>query len=146
MYSVIFDLDGTLANADHRLHHLESRPKDWDSFYQDCDKDEPIIPTIRILEALNLYGYCIEIWTGRSEVVERKTREWLNKHILDTRKVRLLMRRKGDYRHDTVIKKEWYENGEARGKVVMVFEDRKRVVDMWRSLGIQCYQVDNGNF
>lgn len=25
----IFDLDGTLANADHRVHHLTGEIKDW---------------------------------------------------------------------------------------------------------------------
>lgn len=27
-----------------------------------------------------------------------------------------------------------------------VFEDRKQCVDMWRSLGLTCYQVADGNY
>ena len=33
MRAVICDIDGTLADVQHRLHHLEGDPKDWDGFF-----------------------------------------------------------------------------------------------------------------
>lgn len=30
---IIFDIDGTLANIDHRLHHLEGFNPNWKSFF-----------------------------------------------------------------------------------------------------------------
>ena len=35
---------------------------------------------------------------------------------------------------------------EDRARLVAVFEDRKRVVDMWRENGVTCYQVAPGDF
>ena len=29
----VFDLDGTLADVRHRLHHIEGRRRDWDAFF-----------------------------------------------------------------------------------------------------------------
>lgn len=31
--AIIVDLDGTLANCEHRRHFLETKPKDWKSFH-----------------------------------------------------------------------------------------------------------------
>lgn len=30
--------------------------------------------------------------------------------------------------------------------VLGIFDDRQQVVDMWRSLGLKCFQVEPGNF
>lgn len=57
------------------------------------------------------------------------------------------MRKNGDYRADDVVKREWLTIGLIpRGRVLCAFDDRKRVVDMWRSEGITCYQVAPGDF
>ena len=29
----IFDIDGVLADATHREHHVTKKPKDWDAFF-----------------------------------------------------------------------------------------------------------------
>ena len=36
----IIDLDGVVADARHRLHHLETRPKDWDAFFAAAVDDD----------------------------------------------------------------------------------------------------------
>lgn len=45
------------------------------------------------------------------------------------------------------MKKEIYEKY-IKGKynVMGVFDDRDRVVEMWRSIGLTCFQVDYGKF
>jgi hypothetical protein len=139
---VIFDLDGTLALTDHREHFLKREKKDWRSFYAACDQDRPSHPIIRILNALWITGADIEIWTGRSGEVADKTAEWLAQHGLSM--VPIKMRDEGDHRPDTVLKEEWLEAIDV--KPTLVFEDRKTVVDMWRSHGIVCCQVAPGDF
>lgn len=32
----VFDIDGTLADLTHRLHHIQKQPKDWDAFFDAC--------------------------------------------------------------------------------------------------------------
>ncbi len=38
----VVDIDGVLADATHRQHHLEGRPKDWDAFFAAVGEDPPI--------------------------------------------------------------------------------------------------------
>ena len=165
---VVFDLDGTLANNDHRQHFLERDPKDWDGFFEACGEDEPIMPAIHTFVAL--YEGCdrrghrnsIEIWSGRGEgeggSVREKTLKWLQKHTFGAitclhthplaffrhSAVALRMRAHGDYTPDEELKRRWLE--EAREQYVpshpqLVFDDRQKVVDMWRAEGIPCFQV-----
>ena len=42
---ILCDIDGTVANNDHRQHFLEGK-KDWDGFFDKLDEDEPIRPII----------------------------------------------------------------------------------------------------
>jgi hypothetical protein len=57
------------------------------------------------------------------------------------------MRRSGDNRCDSIVKEEIYrEHIEGKYNVLAVFDDRDRVVDMWRRLGLLCLQVYYGDF
>ena len=57
------------------------------------------------------------------------------------------MRGEGDHRSDDVTKGEIYMNCiEPWYDVVCVFEDRNRVVKMWRDLGLLVAQVYDGDF
>ena len=51
----IFDIDGTLANCDHRLHHVKNKPKNWDAFYDGCMDDQVIWPVAEMLELFSKY-------------------------------------------------------------------------------------------
>jgi hypothetical protein len=58
-----------------------------------------------------------------------------------------MMRKQGDFRRDSIVKKEIYDN-DIKGKfdVEFVLDDRQQVVDMWREIGLKCLQVAPGNF
>lgn len=150
----IFDLDGTLALIEHRKHYLSADYADdstrWRRFYAACDKDEPNKPVCDTLERLRRFADCW-IFSGRSDEVRDKTEAWLcthtsfMRHDLDTA---LVMRKAGDYRPDDVLKKEFLDLmlDEDRKRLVAVFDDRDRVVKMWRANGIPCFQVAEGEF
>lgn len=137
---VVFDLDGTLALTDHRVHFLTGEKKDWRGFYAACDKDEPCRPLIDVARALMVLGHRVEIWSGRSDEVADKTREWLCANGLAALNIR--MRAEGDHQPDTTLKASWLQHG----KPDLIFEDRASVVEMWRSHGIVCAQVATGDF
>lgn len=151
----IFDLDGTLANIDHRLHFLDKDRhdsegkrigKNYREFYAACVDDEVIQPVVDIYEALGMSGNEVWIWTGRSEEVRDETRAWIFRNLYmfpDD----LMMRPAGDHRPDTVLKAEWLAalDEEARQRLV-VFEDRSRMVKMYRDAGVTCFQVAEGEF
>lgn len=139
---VVFDLDGTLALTDHRAHYLTGPEKDWRAFYAACDGDTPCWPIIDTLRGLMVHGHRIEIWSGRSAEVRDKTRDWLCKHGMAA--VNIRMRPEGDHQPDTTLKAAWLAASDQRPD--LVFEDRASMVAMWRSHGIVCAQVAEGNF
>lgn len=143
---VIFDLDGTLADGAHRLHHILKEKKDWKSFFEACDKDEPIHDTVCLLKELSGSPF-FDTWivSGRSDSVEKKTRSWLHKHRIFFDK--LIMRNADDHTDDHILKISWLHDGTIpKERVLCVFEDRARVVDAWRAEGLTCYHVAKGDF
>lgn len=150
----IFDLDGTLALIEHRRHILDEKddPHRWRRFYARCGKDQPNAPVIRVMEALRRFAD-VWIWSGRSDEVRSATIEWLCFHTTFNpwgleRGGLLTMREAGDYTADDVLKKRWLDDMliDDRNRLAGVFDDRDRVVAMWRANGVQCFQVAPGEF
>lgn len=145
MATYIFDIDGTLADCSHRLHLIHAKPKDWRSFFSMCDGDFPIQHVIDLARSLWLADNQIVYVSGRSDECEEKTRTWLVKHGLP--EAPLYMRKAGDYRADDIVKGELLDQILADDiRPVMAFDDRDRVVKMWRDRGIPCAQVAAGDF
>lgn len=146
----IFDLDGTLALNEHRQHHLEDKkdPDRWRKFFAACSDDLPNMPVITTLHRLMLTSE-IWIWSGRSDEVRQETIRWIVGHtLLMSHDVKLWMREKGDHTPDEVLKGQWFDemSPEDKRRLVAVFDDRDKVVAMWRSKGIACFQVAPGSF
>lgn len=144
----IFDLDGTLADIEHRRHLVENGNKEWDAFYEACVDDKPNWPVIGMYQALDNSPFR-EIWifSGRSEAVRKQTEDWLEAHeIYLEEPERLVMRPEGDYTPDQELKRRWLDEYNLRNRVVAIFDDRQKVVDMWRAEGLVCFQVAPGGF
>lgn len=143
----IFDLDGTLSDCAHRIHFIQKDPKDWASFYAGCVLDAPIKAVCELLYNL-ADSVDIFIFTGRSDEVREQTEVWLSAWTnLEFGPNDLYMRVAGDHRHDDVIKLEMLASLRSRGyDPIMAFEDRSRVVAMWRAAGVPCAQVAPGDF
>lgn len=149
----IFDLDGTLALIDHRVHLLDRHynPNRWRDFFAACDRDAPNIPVIGTLERLRRAGSEIWIYSGRSDEVRDKTVAWIAANTSFTPwdlDVALMMRAKGDYTPDDELKKQWLDQMliDDRQRLAAVFDDRDKVVAMWRNAGVACFQVAPGGF
>ena len=57
------------------------------------------------------------------------------------------MRRNGDSIPDAIIKMALFESYiRSKYDVEFVLDDRNQVVKMWRSLGLKCLQVQEGDF
>ena len=154
---VVVDLDGTIADLSHRLHFIEGESKDWDSFHEACDQDTPILVNVDVVKALAEAGNEVMYWTGRSDIgdVRAKTIAWLCKHGmplataqgLDSPSDYLRMRAPRDHRADHILKGEWLAETRGTGREIhLVFEDRSRVVGMYRANGVTCFQVAVGDF
>jgi|SRR6185312_2644228 len=141
----LFDIDGTLADCSHRLRHIRSEPKDWRSFFAACGDDAPIPHMIELAITLFDADQQIVYVSGRSDECRKETLEWLARHQLP--EAPLYMRKAGDHQDDDRLKAELLHHIVADGwEPIMAFDDRSRVVKMWRAKGIPCAQVSEGDF
>lgn len=140
---IIFDIDGTLADCQHRVHHVNGKRKDWKAFMSELSKDDPIQQTIMLnrLLAENKAAMPIYLCTGRSEDERGDTEAWLALHGVKYRQ--MFMRKSGDFRADHIIKRELLDEIRATGfEPQLIFDDRQCVVDMWRKEGLFVLQCD----
>jgi hypothetical protein len=141
----LFDIDGTVANLDHRLPYVERKPKDWRKFFDAVSKDLPIAHIIELARDLAEAGVPIVYVSGRSDECRADTLAWFSAHDLPLGP--LYMRRAGDRRPDHIVKAELLEQILRNGFLPsMAFDDRDQVVAMWRARGVPCAQVAPGNF
>jgi hypothetical protein len=147
---IVFDLDGTLANLDHRLWHIEQTPKDWESFYADCAADTPIEPIAELARQLDTcLCYDLLVLSGRSEAVRTLTEDWMRKHRIPWRY--LVMRPEGNHEPDHTLKPKMLAEWMAKYHwpaydLAFIVEDRTSVVKAWRALGYTCLQCADGDF
>jgi hypothetical protein len=144
---VIFDLDGTLCNIDHRLHFIEDEKKDYDAFYAACDKDSLNVSIGLWMTEIFFHsghseyeGPRVFIVSGRRWTCQFATAEWLNDHSIPYDKL-FMPRGTHDYRPDTEIKEEILEEIQQEYEVFFAVDDRPSVIEMWRKHGIKVYPV-----
>lgn len=86
--------------------------------------------------------------TGRPDKYKQETIKWLRIHLgfaLDS-DYKLFMRKTGDHRPDTAIKKELLEQIKQEYQPILAIEDRTRVVNAWREWEIPCMQWQKNDF
>ena len=150
----IFDVDGTVSLVGERRRLLEDFDDShrWQKFYARCGEDSPNPPVILVLRAIVQTGAEVWFWSGRSHDVRGITVEWLSTHtpLMRHEVDRVLrVREPSDTRPDDVVKREWYAERtliEDQNRLVCTFDDRNRIVQMWRDLGVTCMQVAHGDF
>jgi trehalose-6-phosphatase len=143
---IIFDIDGTLANIEHRRKHVSNGNKNWPAFNREMVHDTPYIDICWMFRTLQAQPDTVMlIASGRGEDDRAKTIRWLeDNHIIHEG---LYMRPSKDMRPDNIIKHEILEEiRSTHGEPFMVFDDRNQVVDMWRMNGVRCVQVAPGDF
>lgn len=146
----LVDIDGTIADLSHRLHYIQSNPKDWPSFFDAMSEDKPIEPMRELVHALK-DKYDIVFMSGRPDSHRIQTEQWLAYHNFGVSLFKPFMRKSGDYRADHVVKRELLagvlELFDCQiNQVKLVIDDRKQVVDMWRSLGLLTLQCKDGDY
>jgi hypothetical protein len=142
MATIICDLDGTLANIDHRLHFLED--KDWPGFFAAVKDDTPNTWCAELLRGMLGIGHKIIFVSGRNETARADTGEWLGK--LGFGASDLYMRPKDSRIEDYVFKARVYREHLLHEDILFVLEDRKQVVDMWRKEGLVVLHCEDGEF
>jgi predicted kinase len=151
---IVCDLDGTVAIHNGRNAYDLSRVK-----------EDTFDPRMKKLLRYLAYHMKIIFVSGREGTAQcmKDTKEWITKNLADDfgyltlefekdfpRKIpqwEVIFRKEGDHRNDAIVKEEIYkEQIEPYYNIVTVFDDRDRVVKMWRDNGVLCSQVYYGDF
>ena len=144
--TIIFDVDGTIADVEHRRHFVTQKPADWKSFKEETVNDTPVQWVVDIAKRFIAQGDDVAFFSARNEsqrgITETQISEWIgNGHK------GLFLRPDGDFRPDEEFKSDLADKFEEfGGKIDLVFDDRNKVVDMWRNRGTTCVQVAEGDF
>jgi len=129
----IFDLDGTLAK------HVARSPFEENKVLTDA----VIEPVARVLHSLKR-DYEIVFVSGRTDGCKEDTVKWIGAKIGIHDPI-LFMRKSGDYRKDSIIKKEIYEEHIFPNyNLIGVFDDRLQVCRMLYENNIFCFNVNQG--
>jgi len=165
--TIIFDLDGTLADIDvRRAESLNSKGKiDWNIFAApDSIKnwDKPNLPVIKMAQLFKADGFKIVIFSGRNDRGFFATKQWLADNDVP---FDLLVLRPDKFKADSwpiadgnpatadmrfmpddILKKKMLDTFVDINDVFLIVDDRQKVVDMWRGLGLNTFQVAPGDF
>ncbi len=150
---ILFDIDGCCLepNPERIQAYIDG---DYDRYHELAPTDARIEAGIMVYRSLiaNPALRCVFL-TDRSELNREYTQHHLN--TLGLGGIPLLMRNK-----------DWPREGKTEGgipgheskprtlqdagysfdEVLLVFEDRKSIVDMWRACGIMCYETKDANY
>src|SRR5690606_1817255 len=145
---IVVDLDGTLCDCSHRVHWAQA--KQWDEFHAGIPEDKPHDDVVTLV-SLASQNYEVLVCTGRNEAHRKATIEWLRHHGLEEVVTDVLMRPDNDRSPDHELKIrlvcEYFGSMDnALKSVLLVLDDRDKVVAAWRDAGFKCWQVQQGSY
>lgn len=133
--AIICDIDGTLAKMSGRS------PYEWHR----VGEDKLVDAVSLALSMFRQNGHNIILMSGRDSECRTITEAWLAENEVSYDY--LYMRAAGDMRLDDIVKYELFDEHVRDYFVVdLVLDDRDQVVELWRSLGLTCWQVAWGDF
>jgi predicted kinase len=131
----LVDIDGTLAHMGDRSPYDTTRVIE--------DASDPTV--VDLVGALRADGHAIVVMSGRDDECRADTEKWLDVHLgyYDALHMRTHLDRRADY----LVKADLFDaNVRDQWSVIGVLDDRAQVVKMWRSMGLTCLQVADGDF
>jgi predicted kinase len=139
--ALVVDIDGTIAD----MEPCGRGPFEWHR----VGDDSPHADVIDLIMRVQASGVQLIFLSGRDSVCRPETYAWLVRYTSTNQYLPpvLYMRGEGDMRSDQEIKPElfWKHVGE-NWDVIGVVDDRQKVVDQWRAMGLRVYQCAPGDF
>jgi len=143
---IVFDLDGTICNVDHRRHWVASKPKNWAAWNAGIPLDTVNEDIVWMLNSFMDAGDTrIILASGRGNEHRAVTEKWLSdNHVYYDS---LYMRAEKDNRKDSEVKGELlHDITRDWGWPWLWIDDRQQVVDTIRNMGVRVLQVAPGDF
>jgi predicted kinase len=142
---IIVDIDGTLAQMKNRGPYEETK------VYQDDVRQHVLFTILSMMNSnpeLKVF-----VFSGRSEKALIPTVRWMNDKcglgvakystsVVFDKEVELYMRKEGDRRRDSLVKKELFDlYVKDKYNVIVVFDDRPQVIrECWKELNFPVFQ------
>jgi phosphoserine phosphatase len=142
---IVFDLDGTICNIEHRRGFVASKPKNFKAFVAAIPLDTPYEDIVFLAKTFYELGHTVLLCSGRGEEEREVTVKQMEN--FGVKFAKLFMRKSKDYRKDSLVKVELLQ--EIRkdfGEPFLWFDDRQQVVDAIRAEGVKVCQVAPGDF
>jgi hypothetical protein len=134
----------------HRLHLRPPKEKwndvrAWDEFNLACRNDTPLLDVIAMVNAMVDAGYTPLIVTGRCEIAEEPTHQWLEEHFpwYVRGETHFEMRDNNDCGTPVEVKIGKIKKLAMQYNVAFALDDDCAIVKALRDEGIQCFQVRN---
>ncbi|MGE0795794.1 MAG: hypothetical protein AB7O29_10705 [Acidimicrobiia bacterium] len=143
--AVVFDVDGVLADASARQHHLVGPGRrDWQAFFAAAGADTVIEEVARLAELIDP-AFTLVLLTARPTTILDITVEWLIRYGL--RWDLLVMRPAADYLPSPDAKRLAVRELRAAGfDLRLAVDDDRRNVDMFHAEGIPCVYNHSGYY
>lgn len=135
----VVDIDGVLADVEHRLHHLNRRPKDWAGFFGAMGDDQPFTEGIELVTLL-AHEHEVVYLSGRPERTRTVTQAWLAANGAPRGTV--MLRPDDDRRPARQFKIGVLRRLAERCEVAMLVDDDPAVCTAARAAGFTVYEVE----
>lgn len=145
MDAVIYDMDGTLCDVRGIRHYVTGKKRNFHKFHTESVNCPGNVDVVEAAKADHKAGRAVLIVTAREETFGTHTAFWLAGQEVEYD--RMYMRRKGDYRQDSTVKREILDQIQRDGyKVVRAYEDNPNVWEVWEQNGIETIRVAGFGF
>ncbi|PZF82897.1 phosphatase domain-containing protein [Jiangella anatolica] len=139
-YAVV-DIDGVLADVQHRLHHLKRRPKDWAGFFGAMGDDTPYPEGIELVTLL-AHEHEVVYLSGRPERTRAVTQRWLAANGAPAGTI--MLRPDDDRRPARLFKIGVLRRLAGQRDVAMLVDDDPAVCTAARAAGFTVYEAEWG--
>ena len=145
---IIVDVDGTVADIEHRRKWVTNGEKDWKRFFQEMDRDKlrtEVWNTI-LKDSVENNAEIVFI-SGRPDNWRWTTEDWMERLMGDfilLNDPMLFMRPASNSSPDTEIKQNILNKYFHKENILRVYDDRPSVIRMWRENGLEVVDVGDG--
>lgn len=137
----MLDIDATLSDTSRRIHFLQKRPKDWDSFFAHA-KDDAVLDEGLAVATTLAADHEIVYLTGRPERLRRDTLKWFEDNSFPGGK--LLMRGNNDRRPSVMMKLARLRTLAQERPIAVLVDDDVKVCAAAEKAGYTVMRADWG--
>jgi len=144
--AIIFDLEGTLTDMQHREHLIPDKEQwgvcntNWDEFHSLFLADKVKLPVAMLYTWLRK-AFPILIFTGKPESGRSDVEEWM--HMINLQKPELMfMRKDNDERYSELVKRDMlYKSRYLDWDPMLAVDDHPECIEMFQRNHILTLQV-----